>query len=68
MVVRNFVSYNMLWTNQRDLIKFYICIDHNQIYVWIVTRQFSHIYNKIMVLEYRQYLVSVHYLRNELME
>ena len=55
-------------TNWYNLIKFWICIDIDKIYVGIAKHQFSLIYNRVMVLEWCQNFVSVQYLENKFME
>ena len=66
--VRISFPLNILRTSWWNLTKFCIYIDIINIYISIVTHQFSKINNSVMVLDWCQNFVSAQYLDNKLME
>ena len=61
-----FISVQCLEYELMDFYQ-YICIDIDKIYVGIVSRQFSQIYNTVMALDRCQKFVSPHYIAKKLM-
>ena len=49
----------------REIMKFYICIYNDKIYVGIVTHNFLHICTRVMALDLLQNFVSAQYLENK---
>ena len=59
---------NIFLTNRWNLIKFCKCIEIYQFLVWILKRQFSQIYKRVMSFGDCQKMVSTQYLVNNLIE
>ena len=49
----------------REIMKFYICIYNDKIYIGIVTHNFLHICTRVMALDLLQNFVSAQYLENK---